>query len=205
MSIPASSSPPPRAAVIIPARGGSKRLPRKNIQLLLGRPMIDYSIAAGLGSRFVGAGNVYVSTDDAEIADIARASGAQVIARPPELARDDVWTEPVIQHAVQVLEQDGSPIDIVIWMNACAPEVQASDIDHAVERLLKENLREVFAVDEQLRSTSIVRAVRREALFQGRLSVKCAVMILPYVDIHYQEDLKKAEARLVKREKDLGR
>ena len=199
MSVPAPSSPPPRAVVIIPARGGSKRLPRKNIQPLLGRPMIDYSIAAGLDSRFVGAGNVYVSTDDAEIADIARACGAAVIARPPELARDDVWTEPVIQHAVQVVEQNGEPLDIVIWMNACAPEVRASDIDHAVERLLKENLREVFAVDEQLRSTSVVRAVRREALFQGRLSVKCAVMILPYVDIHYQEDLKQAERRLLER------
>ncbi len=193
-----------RVIAVIPARGGSKRLPRKNIQPLLGRPILDYSIAAGLASRHVGAGNVYVSTDDAEIAEIAIECGANVIERPPELARDDVWTEPVIQHAVEFVERDGKLIDIVVWMNACAPEVQAPDIDHAVERLIQENLREVFAVDENLCSTSIVRAVRREALFQGRLSVKCAVMILPYIDIHYQEDLTRAEDRLRLRQAGLA-
>lgn len=184
------------AVAIIPARGGSKRLPHKNIYPLLGRPLIAYTIMAALSSRYIGPGNVYVSTDDAEIASTARACGAEIIERPAELGRDDTWTEPVIQHAVQTVEQNGKPVELVVWMNACTPEVQTRDIDTAIERVLKENLREVIAVDENLRSTSAVRALRREALFQGRLSVKCAVMILPYIDVHYEQDILDVEKRL---------
>ncbi|GIL15452.1 MAG: hypothetical protein BroJett039_06250 [Chloroflexota bacterium] len=191
-----NNQPTLRAVVIIPARGGSKRLPRKNIIPVLGKPLIGWAIQAALGSASVGPGNVFVSTEDAEIAAVARAFGAGVIPRPPELARDNVWTEEVIQHATRYLEADGEPIEIVVWMNACAPEIQTTDIDLAIRRLQDEKLREVFAVDARLCSTSAVRAMRRETLFQNRLSVHCGVIVLDYIDIHYPEDILEAERRI---------
>ena len=109
---------------------------------------------------------MFVSTDDAEIAAVARAEGAGVIERPETLAQDQIWTEPVVQHAVEQIEalQGRSAEKLVVWMNACGAEVTAGDVDRAVDRLLGEALREVFSVDGQLRSNSIVRALRRETL-----------------------------------------
>jgi CMP-N-acetylneuraminic acid synthetase len=185
-----------RAIAVIPARGGSKRLPRKNILPVFGRPLLAWSIDAALGSPYVGPGNVFVSTDDAEIATVAEQLGAQSIMRPSELAEDFTWTEPVIQHAVQYLEAHGRSVDLVVWMNACGAEVQTADIDMAVERLVAEDLREIFSVDRQMQSNSIVRVLRRETLFQRRLSVKCGVMVLDYIDIHRQDDVAVVEHRL---------
>lgn len=185
---------------VIPARGGSRRLPRKNIVPIGGRPLIAWAIEAARASRSVGADNVFVSTDDDEIAAVARAWGAAVVARPAELAQDHIWTEPVIQHAVTQIElARGEPVAGVVWMNACGAEVTAADVDRAVDRLQAEGLREVFSVDAQFRSNSIVRALTREALFQRRLSVRCAVMVLDYIDIHSADDVAAAEARLRQR------
>jgi CMP-N-acetylneuraminic acid synthetase len=185
---------------VIPARGGSRRLPRKNLAPILGQPLVVWAIRAAGASRAVGRSNVFVSTDDAEIAAVARAEGAGVIERPGALAQDQIWTEPVVQHAVEQIENlQGRSAEVVVWMNACGAEVTAADVDRAVDRLLSESLREVFSVDGQLRSNSIVRALRREALFQRRLSVHCAVMVLDYIDVHYAEDLPRVEARLLQR------
>jgi len=188
--------PPQGAIAIIPARGGSKRLPRKNITPVLGKPLMAWAIEAALASRHVGPGNVYVSTDDGEIASVAEQFQAHSVPRPKELAEDQTWTEPVIQHAVEFVEAQGRRAELVVWMNACGAEVQAADIDRAVERLLAEGLREIFSVDARLQSNSIVRVLRRETLFQRRLSVKCGVIILDYVDVHQLADIAVAEQRL---------
>src|SRR5712671_7113933 len=83
---------------IIPARGGSKGIPRKNIRPLCGRPLISYSIDAALGSRAVD--RTIVSTDDDEIAGISRGLGAEVRMRPAALAQDDTPTRAVLAHVV---------------------------------------------------------------------------------------------------------
>lgn len=184
---------------IIPARGGSKRLPRKNVLPLHGKPLVAWMIDAALGSRYLGPGNVFVSTEDDEIAGAARAAGAGVIERPPALAGDAVWTEPVIRHAVEEVERERGPLDVVAWMNACVPELTSADIDRVFERLLREELREVVSVDPEGRSNSAVRVVRRDALFQDRLSVVFAVERFDYVDVHTAADLAAAESRLKER------
>lgn len=184
---------------VIPARGGSKRLPRKNVVPLLGRPLIGWTIEAALRSRHLGPGSVWVSTEDPEIAAAARSAGAGVVERPDSLAGDDIWTEPVIRHAVKVVEEERDAVDHVAWMNACVPELTASDIDRAFDRLVAEGLREVVSVDAGGRSNSAVRVLRRETLFQDRLSVGFAVMRLDYVDIHTREDLEAAGVRLEER------
>ena len=178
---------------------------------VLGRPLLAWTVEAALGSRFLGPGAVFVSTEDEEIADAARAAGAGVIHRPAELAGDRVWTEPVIRHAVETVEAErrsgstpASPgIELVAWMNACVPELTTADIDRAFERLEAEGLREVISVDAEGRSNSAVRVVRRDVLFQERLSVVFAAMPLGYLDIHTAEELEAVEQRL--REREQGR
>lgn len=184
------------AVAVIPARGGSKRLPRKNVAALAGRPLIAWTIEAALGSRYLGPGSVYVSTEDPEIAAAAREAGAGVVERPVALAGDRVWTEPVIRHAVEVVEAEQGRVEHVAWMNACVPELTAADIDRAFDRLVDEGLREVVSVDASGKSNSAVRVLRRETLFQERLSVGFAVMHLDYTDIHTETDLAAAEVRL---------
>ena len=112
---------------VIPARGGSKRIPRKNIRLFDGRPIIAYSIDAahqsGLFDRIV------VSTDDEEIARIARECGAETpFIRPPALADDHTGTNAVVRHAVEWMEAHGTPAREVCCIYATAPMVTADDI-----------------------------------------------------------------------------
>lgn len=109
---------------VIPARGGSKRIPRKNIRLFHGRPMIAWSISAALEADLFD--RIIVSTDDAEIAEIAQAEGAEVpFMRPAELADDMAATIPVITHAMAQIED---PVETLCCLYATAPFVQTQDL-----------------------------------------------------------------------------
>lgn len=120
---------------IIPARGGSKRIPRKNVRPFCGRPMIAWPIATALSSALFD--QVIVSTDDAEIADVARQAGAEVpFMRPPELADDHAGTIPVIAHATR-WAQEQRPIDAVCCIYPTAPMVSPHDLAKGL-RLLTE-------------------------------------------------------------------
>jgi CMP-N-acetylneuraminic acid synthetase len=120
---------------LIPARGGSKGIPRKNIRVLAGHPLIAYSIAAGLQSRRVG--RVVVSTDDEEIAGVARAYGAEVpFLRPAELARDESLDLPVVEHALAWLEtNEGYRPDVVVQLRPTSPLRPVDLVDRGIERL----------------------------------------------------------------------
>lgn len=122
---------------IIPARGGSKSIPRKNIRQFAGHPLIAYSIAAGLAAETVT--RVIVSTDDEEIAAIARQYGAEVpFLRPAELSRDDTPDLPVFQHALTWLdEHDDYRPEIVVQLRPTSPFRRRWHIDQAVLRLLE--------------------------------------------------------------------
>ena len=107
---------------IIPARGGSKRIPRKNIKEFCGKPMIAWSIEAALNNASID--RVVVSTDDCEIAEISRAFGAEVpFIRPDSLADDFTGTVPVIKHAVESLIELGAEFSNVCCIYATAPFV----------------------------------------------------------------------------------
>jgi CMP-N,N'-diacetyllegionaminic acid synthase len=126
------------AVVVLPARGGSKRLPRKNIAPLAGRPLIGYPIAAARQARTIDA--VYVSTEDDEIAAVAKACGASVpFRRPPELAGDQVTADAAVADMVRRLrDEQGLMIDIVVLIQPTSPFVTAAHIDAAVTRLREE-------------------------------------------------------------------
>lgn len=120
---------------LIPARGGSKSIPRKNIQPFAGHPLIAYSIAAGLGAQTVD--RVIVSTDDEEIAAISRQYGAETpFLRPPEFAQDSTPDLPVFRHALDWLaEHEGSAPEIVVQLRPTSPLRRTRHIDEAVQLL----------------------------------------------------------------------
>lgn len=122
---------------IIPARGGSKGIPRKNIAEVAGRPLIHWSIQHALDSKLID--RVVVSTDDEEIAKVAVQNGAEVpFRRPPEISGDTTLDLPVFEHALQWLaEHDGYEPDIVVHLRPTAPIRPAGQID-AMIRLLQE-------------------------------------------------------------------
>lgn len=121
---------------LIPARGGSKSIPRKNIKLLGGKPLIAHSIEQGLAAKHVD--RVILSTDDQEIADIARKWGAEVpFMRPAEFAGDHVQDWPVFNHALGWLKENENWIpDIVVTLRPTHPFRQVSDIDKGIEMLV---------------------------------------------------------------------
>lgn len=111
---------------IIPARGGSKRLPRKNILDVAGRPMLAWPVAAALGSGMFD--QVIVSTDDPEIAAIARAAGARALDRPPELATDEATVAQVCLHALEAVVTEGSDPPAFCCLLPTAVFVTADDV-----------------------------------------------------------------------------
>lgn len=128
---------------VIPARGGSKRIPRKNVRLFDGRPIIGYSIEAALRSKLFD--RVVVSTDDDEIAACASALGADVpFRRPPALADDHTGTNAVTRHAVDSIEAAGTRVDEVCCIYATAPFVTGEDL-RAAQALLLSEIEFVFA------------------------------------------------------------
>jgi CMP-N-acetylneuraminic acid synthetase len=127
----------PQVLALIPARGGSKSIPRKNIRLLAGYPLIAYSIAAGLAASTVT--RVLVSTDDLEIAEIARRYGAETpFLRPPEMAQDNTPDLPVFKHALHWLdENEGWQPEIIVQLRPTSPFRRVMHIDQAVYRLIE--------------------------------------------------------------------
>ncbi|MEJ6814967.1 MAG: pseudaminic acid cytidylyltransferase [Octadecabacter sp.] len=140
---------------VIPARGGSKRIPRKNIRPFHGTPMIGWSIAAAQGSGLFD--RIVVSTDDAEISEIALGLGAEVpFMRPDDLSNDHAGTVPVVTHAVDALGLDD---DIAVCcLYATAPFVRGSDLAEGL-RLLQSGAR--YAVSVTRFDYPIQRALRR--------------------------------------------
>ncbi|MFQ5431676.1 MAG: cytidylyltransferase domain-containing protein, partial [Nitrospinota bacterium] len=126
-----------RLISIIPARGGSKGITKKNIVPVNGVPLICYTIRASINSRYVD--RTIVSTDSDEIAAIAVEHGAELFTRPAELARDDTPTEPVMENVLDTLKQNEnySP-EYVCLLQATSPLRVGSDIDNAFEQIIED-------------------------------------------------------------------
>jgi len=133
---------------IILARGGSQGVPRKNIRLLAGRPLIWYSLEAAQKANLVQ--RLIVSTDDEEIAETARSLGAEVpFMRPVELARHDTPSLPVLQHAVAYLEEtEGYKPDAVVALQPTSPLRTGADIDAGITKLVETGADMVISVCE---------------------------------------------------------
>lgn len=151
---------------VIPARGGSKRIPRKNLREFAGRPMIAWSIRAAIGSGCFD--RVVVSTDDPEIAETARAFGADVpFMRPPALSGDTTPTVPVIAHALERLAADGAAPVYACCLYATAPFVQEDDLRRGASMIEHEGCDYVATVTRYV--YPIQRALRVNAA--GRIEM----------------------------------
>ncbi len=129
---------------IITARGGSKGIPKKNIYPLCGKPLLQYTAEAALSSKLLS--RVIISTDDCEIAEVARKCGIEVpFMRPAELAQDNTPTLPVIQDVIIKLENQGEQYDAVMILQPTNPLRLASDIDGAIELLYNTNADSVIS------------------------------------------------------------
>ena len=147
-----------RKVAIIPARGGSKRIPRKNIKPFHGRPMISYSIQAALDCGLFDA--VVVSTDDEEIAEVARSCGAEVpFMRPAELANDHAGTGAVVVHAIDWFREQGRPFDAACCIYATAPLIDPERLKEGWQLLQQPGKRYAFSVTSY--AFPIQRALKR--------------------------------------------
>jgi len=134
-----------KAVCIIPARGGSKRIPRKNIKDFLGKPLIAYSIETALASNLFD--QVIVSTDDEEIVAVAKKYGAEVpFMRPSELADDFTGTGKVVAHAIEYLKQRGKKYDYVCTIYATAPFLQEKYLIKGFNALVDTDAHMAFSV-----------------------------------------------------------
>ena len=132
---------------IIPARSGSKRLPKKNIKMLQGKPLLAYTIDSVKNSHHVT--RFIVSTEDNEIAKISQSYGAEVIIRPPELARDESPTEDVIINVLEQLKnkEQYSP-DLIILLQPTSPLRTTDDIDDAIKTFLASSGDSLISITE---------------------------------------------------------
>lgn len=132
---------------IIPARGGSKRIPRKNIKPFMGKPIMAYSIETALKSNLFDV--VMVSTDDEEIADIARQYGAEVpFMRSEQTANDFATTNDVLKEVIRCYAERGHRFDYMCCIYATAPLVQSDDLAEAFEHLKNGGYKSVYPVVE---------------------------------------------------------
>lgn len=146
---------------IIPARGGSKRIPRKNIKLFHGKPMIAYSIEAAKASGCFD--KVIVSTDDQEIAEVAKQYGADVpFLRPADIADDHTTTMDVMHHAIRWCESQGMAVEHVCCIYATAPFIRPADLTQGYQKLTA-NVETQFVFSAATFSFPIQRAIKLSA------------------------------------------
>ncbi len=167
---------------IIPARGGSKGLPRKNIRPFLGEPLITHSIKYGLSSELVT--RVFVSTDDAEIGEISTRSGASIIQRPAELSGDNASTESAITHAFSCWEEAGIIPDIVVLLQATSPLRPKGSLDMALTHFLDLGFDSLLSISPTHR-------------FFWRIDGKQAKAEYDYINRPRRQDMTEADIRYV--------
>jgi len=148
---------------IVPARGGSKRLPRKNILDLNGKPLIAYSIEAGLQSKYID--KVIVTSDDEEILNISKEFGADIIKRPDELASDTATSFDAIKHTIENVDK----YDYIILLQPTSPLRSAVQIDEAIELFKTKEANAVVSVCEMDHSPLWSNTLPQDASMQGFL------------------------------------
>lgn len=153
---------------IIPARGGSKGLPGKNIVNLGGKPLIAWTIEAALKVPMID--EVYVSTDDEEIASISEIFGAKIIMRPSELATDSAGTEPVIEHAISYLKAIGINCNNIFLLQATSPLRTAKHIEKAYAQYVKKEADCIISVFEPKHTPAKAYLVSSSGEIEGLLS-----------------------------------
>jgi CMP-N,N'-diacetyllegionaminic acid synthase len=165
---------------VIPARGGSRRLPRKNIKLLAGKPLIAYTIEAALQSKCLT--DFLVSSEDNEIIEIARRYGAPVpFVRPSELATDEVRNIDVVHHALRYMEAAKHlKYDIIILLQPTCPVRDSKHIDQAVEMLASSEIDTVVSVKGPFKKRDPILKAIRNGVLEDYYPIRGASEVEPF-------------------------
>lgn len=133
---------------IIPARGGSKRIPQKNIVNFCGKPLLVWTIEQTKKSKHID--SVYVTTDDEKIAAIAKQAGAKIIRRPEEISGDRATSEDALKHALVEIQKKKpeNKIEFVVFLQATSPLKETKDIDQAIEEIRRQKADSLFSAGE---------------------------------------------------------
>ena len=179
-----------KITAIIPARGGSKRLPRKNIFPIWGKPMLSWSIKSAQQSKYIS--DVWVTTEDEEIKNVAKQYGANVHDRDPFLSGDNIYKMEAIRACFSAID---SGHDIVISLQANSPEITPKLLDDAIEIFIREERNELMSVGPNMMQNAAFRIMRSWYVFQKDLSTKSGVYVCDIHDVHNLEDVKFIESR----------
>jgi N-acylneuraminate cytidylyltransferase len=163
-----------RVVAIIPARGGSKGVPRKNLRRVGGVPLIERAVRTA--SETDGIDLVVVSTDDDEIAAVSEAAGARVVRRPADISGDTASSESAILHALDVLEGEGEPAEVVAFLQATSPFIAQDALSGAVREVRERRADSVFAAHETY-GFLWSRRGRGESSDEGRADAGAAVAL----------------------------
>lgn len=148
---------------IIPARGGSKGIPHKNIIDLCGKPLISYTIEAGLDSKYMD--YLMVSTDSQEIAEVSEKAGAEVpFMRPAELASDTAKTVDAVVHAIKTLKEKGQEFDTLVLLQPTQPLRTADDIDRSIEIYIEQGCNSLASVSLVDDHPLLIRSISEDKL-----------------------------------------
>jgi len=178
---------------IIPARGGSKRLSRKNIYPIWNHPLLAWSIKACKESKLIS--SVWVSTEDLEIKEIALKYGARVHNRDPDLSSDHVYKMEAVRSAVTFIDNLYEPPDIVISLQANSPEITGKILDEAIATFIENDRNELMSVGLDLMQNAAFRIMKNWYVFQKDLSTKSGVFVCDIHDVHTINDIRFIEKR----------
>ena len=178
-----------KVVAIIPARGGSKRLHRKNIFPVWGEPMLSWAIKAAQDSKLIN--EVWVSTEDEEIKKVALEYGAKVHDRRPELSADHVYKMEAIRDCFK--EVDAGE-DIVVSLQANSPQITGNILDAAISVFIEKERNELISVNSDLMQNAAFRIMSSWYVYQRDLSTKTGAFVADLIDVHTEEDVKLIES-----------
>lgn len=159
---------------IIPARGGSKEIPLKNIIEIYGKPLLVYSIECAKESKYID--KVIISTDSLLIKEIAEKNGGEVpFLRPSELAQDTSKTIDCLIHAVNCLKKYGEEYDYVVLLQNTSPLRKGKQVDEAIEKLLESNERSLVSITEVEENPVLMRTLNKDGILKNILSVNSTI------------------------------
>jgi CMP-N,N'-diacetyllegionaminic acid synthase len=159
---------------VIPARGGSKGIPKKNIVEVCGKPLIQYTIEEALSSKLLD--RIIVSTDDVEIAEVSKKCGAEVpFLRPKELADDQAKTIDVLIHAINELKKRGEKYDYLILLQPTQPLRKSWHIDEAIQQIVNNKAESLVSVSEVKEHPILIRTINESGNTERLLKVNSTV------------------------------
>lgn len=186
--------------VIIPARGGSKRLKNKNLLKIRNIPMIVRCALETKKSKYVD--NVYVSSESSKILNICEKNDIDIIKRPMNLSKDHVEKQEVIAHAVKALKKKLKP-KIVVSLQPNSPQFNHKDLDKGLKFFVKhqntkDQINELISINKNNIQNGCFRIMKLKTVFQKTLSTKVGILITNYIDVHDLADFRKAKKKIEK-------